>query len=521
MILLCCKEINPAKQKNKLMNKPLVDKKGKPKLQLKGRIFMSNVTETVSIAKPGSYTCQIFWKGDPGIENFVIRFSSEEVMKKWVAQVESQRRAWHESARQSGSSRHTGTSQTEFTYMQGHTPIENPYVDHNESDDEDTLVSANMYDPTGRAGSVVSGRSRSTTGDSGPPPAPTTRVPPPRFPMNYNQPPLTLRTQQLQHGIMPSPEPNNAESYFSPSLDSPMSSRTSSSSGMYPFPRQQTPSNGWYGEEHPRYTAPAMGRTTSREAGPAHYQPPRGSRPSLPAQNSQQYQNRMRSASSPDIQNPLNRRMPNGQPPVPDVPVPPFPTHYAYNSSIVNRSATSSPNQPPARAATQSPTIQRERLPHSHTAPTGYEIHADPRSIPRSSSAQQRVMPHGQVDYRTMTPVEPPRNGSPPMGVGSDAPIPTQLKVKVHCPSAGSTMTLVVSTNISFQSLKDRIDAKLQRSTNVSLASGQVRLKYLDEEDLVSIQSDEDVQTAFETWKEQQRDQMMAGSLGEIELFCQ
>ncbi len=37
------------------MNKPNLDKKGKPKLQLKGRIFMQNVTETLSLQKPGSY----------------------------------------------------------------------------------------------------------------------------------------------------------------------------------------------------------------------------------------------------------------------------------------------------------------------------------------------------------------------------------------------------------------------------------------------------------------------------------
>jgi len=53
MILLCCKEIDPNKQKNKLMNKPLVDRRGKLKLQLKGRIFMQNVTEAISIGKPG------------------------------------------------------------------------------------------------------------------------------------------------------------------------------------------------------------------------------------------------------------------------------------------------------------------------------------------------------------------------------------------------------------------------------------------------------------------------------------
>ena len=44
-ILLCCKDIDPSKAKNKMKGKPLVDKKGKPKLQLKGRIFMQNVTD--------------------------------------------------------------------------------------------------------------------------------------------------------------------------------------------------------------------------------------------------------------------------------------------------------------------------------------------------------------------------------------------------------------------------------------------------------------------------------------------
>ena len=51
-ILLCCNEINPNKPKNKVLAKQnLVDKKGKPKLQLKGRIFMQNVTDVVTLSK--------------------------------------------------------------------------------------------------------------------------------------------------------------------------------------------------------------------------------------------------------------------------------------------------------------------------------------------------------------------------------------------------------------------------------------------------------------------------------------
>ena len=54
-ILLCCKEFNLNKQKNKMLgnNKTLVDKRGQPKLQLKGRIFMQNVTDVLTITKAG------------------------------------------------------------------------------------------------------------------------------------------------------------------------------------------------------------------------------------------------------------------------------------------------------------------------------------------------------------------------------------------------------------------------------------------------------------------------------------
>jgi cell division control protein 24 len=64
-ILLCCKEVNPNKSKEKLMGtqKDKKDKKDKSKnkepnknakLQLKGRIFMTNVTEVLSLAKQGN-----------------------------------------------------------------------------------------------------------------------------------------------------------------------------------------------------------------------------------------------------------------------------------------------------------------------------------------------------------------------------------------------------------------------------------------------------------------------------------
>ncbi|KAI9691298.1 MAG: hypothetical protein M1820_009761 [Bogoriella megaspora] len=536
-ILLCCKEINPNKQKNKLMNKPLTDRKGKLKMQLKGRIFMQNVTETISLAKPGSYTCQIFWKGDPGIENFVIKFATEEQMKTWAAKVDSQRRLWRERARGSAE-RRIGTSETEFTFMQNQGALENPYrydEDADDDDDAETLAgypassfsdgSRTAYSDTSRTASRSSLRSRSTTGESGPPiPQSSSRVPPPRFPMGANGPALTLRTQQLA-GAVPSPNDRGGDSYFSPSVDSPISSRTSSSSGMFPFPRQQPPTSAYHGEDSNRFTAPAMGgRAVSREGPGVNGYHSNGrsvtQRPSAPpgsnSQQAQNYQSRFRSASSPDIQNPLGPNRRYNAAPVPDVPVPPFPVHYAHQPNV-NRSQSNSPTAPATgRGPAQSQgSGSRDRLlqnRYQHDTSQhqqGYDD--DSRNNARPAAGVRTATQPAPIDTR---PMSPHSDDLPP-------PSPTQLKVKAYCAAAGCHYTLVVAINISYQSLKDRIDAKLQRSSNLSLSSGQLKLKYLDEDDYVSIQSDEDVQIAFETWKEQHTDQLAAGQLGEIELYCQ
>ncbi|KAL7770205.1 hypothetical protein CFE70_000138 [Pyrenophora teres f. teres 0-1] len=526
MILLCCKEINVNKPKNKMSTRSLVTKDGKPKLQLKGRIFMQNVTETISLQKPGSYTCQIFWKGDPGIENFIIKFTSEETMKKWAMQVDTQRRVWKDQARTSASTTASKPSDTQFAYMRDQV-LENPYQEDDDDDVDEDIDPVTGY-PRDNFGirqttGTPSLRSRSTTGESGPP---LGEGPPARFPMGYNgQPALTLRTQQIQNAA-------NQESYFSPTAETPMqtpmstnsNARTSSSSqGTFPFPRQAPP-NGYH-EENNRHTAPAQSRHGSR--GENGQRPDRAmQRPSLPASSTLSAQGRMRAASSPDINSHLQgqpRRQP--QQPVPEVP--PFPTHYAYNAAIAtNRSNSNSPSNMPPRAATQSPAIQRDRLIQQRTAAelanANNEFHNSAmRRDPNYPNMPRTMTPASSFD-RSLTPASmESRNMSPPLG--SDSNIPTQLKVKVHCPSAGSSMVLVVSTNISFQSLKDRIDAKLQRSTSVSLGSGQVKLKYLDSSDgtYVSIQCDDDVQEAFENWKEQQSNLNPGGGLGEIELFCQ
>ncbi|KAF2720189.1 hypothetical protein K431DRAFT_226965 [Polychaeton citri CBS 116435] len=532
-IILCCKDIDPKNPKNKLANRQLTDKNGKPKLQLKGRIFMQNVTDLVSLSKQGSYTCQIFWKGDPSIENFIIRFMSEDLLKRWTTTIEVQRRWFREQARKSNESRHQGISETQFEYFRNQPALQNPYaqIEEDEDDELDTLVGSGppswqSYPKSdfsqSRNNSSSSLRSRSTTAESntGPASATSIRGPTPRFPpgsMPGVQGPLTLRTQQLQEAAR-SPGERPIDSYFSPAGDSPLSSsRTSSSSNLnYPFPRMAQ--NGYYEEGHgtTRYTAPAMGRPSLNSREPST-SAPRGSGPTR-MHSAQQIpmSARNRSASSPDIHNRL--RMPaESQPPMPNMPI-----TYQQNPHMINRSQNNSPGIP-SRGQSNSPHTFRERSfqrQPSETSPTSTHTYDGIPSHLQSS----------QPTSRTITPV-PSRNQTfspPPPGALSEmqstAPPPQQLKVKVHAPSASQVLTLVVPLNITYQSLKDRIDAKLQRSTNLSLGDrglkeNHVKLKYLDEDDYVSIHTDEDVQTAFETWREQRGEGM--GGMGEIELFCQ
>ncbi|KAK0107953.1 hypothetical protein ONS96_003737 [Cadophora gregata f. sp. sojae] len=533
-ILLCCKEVNPNKSKDKLMGaqKDKKDKKDKnknkepnknAKLQLKGRIFMTNVTEVMSLAKQGSYTVQIFWKGDPGVENFIIRFSNEETMRKWYEGVDGQRKA-HASTVQAGSS--PDAPPADFAWMRDQTaPIPNPYAQQEDDDDDDEYSlpqSAPVPNSTypgpvpgmARNSSSTSLRSRAATGDSGPSLVSIARAPPPRFPMGGMQnPPLSLQTQLATQ--MPSPGQRGGDSYFSPVAESPASSRTSTTSSMFPFPRQGTPQSGWEPADYNRYTAPAGPRAPSRGSqNPADaYQmngrtPQRPSLPAMASQSAQQTaaQQRSRSYSTPDI-NAQNgtRRLPNGSisGPVPAVPGIPAHLHPAYDNGIP-RSQNNSPNGLPMRSNTQSPGAQRERL----------QQNSQYGNAPQYARSNTTQFPSTMQDSRAL---------SPPLGSArsgdSDMGLPTQLKVKVNCD--GNYVTLVVAFNITYQSLVDRIDAKVGRFSNNAIAQGTMRLRYRDEDgDFVTIESDDDIQIAFQEWRESQKQQYHQGQLGEIELFC-
>ncbi|KAL9125120.1 MAG: hypothetical protein Q9217_005628 [Psora testacea] len=481
-ILLCCKEINPNKPKNKMLgnNKPLVDKKGQPKLQLKGRIFMQNVTDVLTFKRieRSSYTVQIFWKGDPGVENFVIRFGDEKTMTEWQETVQRQKKNLGDSARKSGQN---STSSTEYLYLKNQPRPQNPYREPEDVEDEDEH-SSQVHTATGNSRFSESRNASNTSlrsmgaqpgGNRGQHPR---YAPPDRSDGQYGSA-LSLNTNVALGAH--SPGESAGHSYFSPSNDSPTSLRSTSQASMYGFPRQQAPPTGWSYENGKHRTAPAMPRAPSREG------PPPSTRPSLPTMPTSQHpqsqlQPRLRSASTPDINGP--RRPPNGQlqSPPDNIPVPPIPNNMRIPN---NRSRTASPFDPQfhARGATNTAGDVGSKMPLLNPI------------IPNLTAPSDR-----------------------------DAMYPTQLKVKILFDPAPSHVTIVVPITIKYRTLIDRIDSKMVRVSSASIARGSARLRYKDrDDDLIVIKTDEDVGDAIEEWGAVHEHRLRQGIIDDFELFWQ
>ncbi|RWQ93432.1 putative Rho guanyl nucleotide exchange factor [Paecilomyces variotii] len=517
-ILLCCKDINPNKQKSKLMgkDKPAALVKGKPRLQLKGRIYMANVTDIVLLQKPGSYRIQIFWKGDPGVvDNFVIRYQNEDIMRKWYSDIDRQRSIQAEER----NARSVSTSDSEFTYMKS-LNIQNPYQQEYEAEESSLVKEAGFFSefPMSRNASSTSLRTRSATNGSGGS-GPLSAGRPPRFPMP--DPSLSLHTQFTPGGMSLSPGERNVTSYFSPVTETPSTSTRSSSQSVFPYSRQGTPNTTW-SEDNNRYTAPAMARGASKDGtnvNPYFNAATNGravQRPSLPPMSAQDQANglpRMRSASSPDIHHhlPESRRFMGGHT-VDNVPVPPIPAHMASMRAPVNRSQNNSPTNGslPVRGTAQTPNGQhpaQRGVHHTHFNEPQYSGRSATLTPTQSSPTDPLPSPLSQE--------VPPDQATP-----QDPYMPTQLKAKVNFDD--NYVTLVIASNIMFRSLTDRVDAKLARFTNRSIGSKSVRLRYKDEDgDFVTIDSDEAVQLALMEWREQHQNMLAQGQVGEIQLFCQ
>lgn len=106
-IILCCKESGSSGKKssksNSILKKPATRKP--TNLQLKGRIFVNNVTGAQSVNRNGQCLLEVRWRGDVAEEAFTIKCRTEELLRQWqrtimkaVDESPNRRRAHHLSA---------------------------------------------------------------------------------------------------------------------------------------------------------------------------------------------------------------------------------------------------------------------------------------------------------------------------------------------------------------------------------------------------------------------------------------
>ena len=326
--------------------------------------------------------------------------------------------------------------------------------------------------PSSRNGSNPSLRSRSTTGGSGPAviinSLPGRNVAPLRFPL-ADGPPLKVSTSFTMATAVATPDSHYGQSYFSPiSNDSPSSMRSSQLGAMTPM--------GMARQGYPMHPRPMDNKHAT--APPGTYQDRRPHKNGEQSHYSAQMmaQSRSRSLSSPDVHNQSpGKRSINGSI-HDDVPVPPIPHHVLpMGRPPINRTQTVSPMEAvklgrppyPVNAYSHDPYMRTESRQGSGPGPLSY-------------GAAQRMW--------TSTPT-----------LSTDPSIPTQIKVRIAYGS--NYVTIVVPSNIRYQTLIDRIDAKMEKHSGCSITKGTAKLRSLDEDDYVSLNDEDDIQMVLDEWR--------------------
>ncbi|GAA6053765.1 hypothetical protein JCM3770_005106 [Rhodotorula araucariae] len=132
-IILCCKEVGAQGKKDKKSNSILKRPPSQRinKLQLKGRIFVNNITGASQIHhRSGQYLLEVRWRGDVTEEAFTIKCRTEELLRQWqkainkaVEEAPSRRRTHNlSSSRRSERSVHSPASQFPPTPMSEYGP---------------------------------------------------------------------------------------------------------------------------------------------------------------------------------------------------------------------------------------------------------------------------------------------------------------------------------------------------------------------------------------------------------------
>lgn len=531
-ILLCCKDSPlPPVKKNSKANSLLKQKttsisgkKPKPPLQLKGRIFINNVTAAIAELLPGpgggipALTVQ--WKGDIENESFSMRCKNEEQLRQWQTVltkcIEDARLRRLQNGAASGAStpvnmagagangrRNTGPSASVFpqTPISEHPPVlpfsrTNSQAGYTRFQDDDV--------DEGASGMYSSNGSGTPTGVS-------------RFSQPAEQ---RERQMSLQAESRPRARTEDQDS-------SVMSQWRSHSPAMPPLPRQSSSSSASSGSGTDRTVRKAsssrqlrQGSATQMSSG--YPRPPRAGA----------------EVSEPDLPSAIERHVHLGRQRGESAAVAPnmMRTHSetSGHQAVRNRSASTSQVSVPAHLHNAPPLPRSQpgsgvgadqlRVNTAHLARqaqmsslangvTHDKRHSASSNSTLDSAQSGTSRPGSTATSSPLTMSGSSLGGSLPKGVpgipqrsGSQGAVQTRensptsngnvIKVQVHY--AGDKYMLVCLANITFPALLDKVVTKLRFCTGHSSASF-VRLKYIDEDgDRINMTNDDDVQMAVE-----------------------
>ncbi|GAA5915579.1 uncharacterized protein JCM6883_004237 [Sporobolomyces salmoneus] len=549
-IICCCKEVGAVGKKDKKSNSILKRPPSQRinKLQLKGRIFVNNITGASQIHhRSGQYLLEVRWRGDTNEEAFTIKCRTEELLKQWqkainkaVEDAPARRRAHHMSGRRSERGINSPASQFPPTPMSEfgpslssgasnysnhgpdsgfasphpqyyHNPAQPSYPpNHHGFDDE----GEDLYEhsesgrstpstrrPPGtrslpaeyRDGGSMTGRPRAQTEDA-----------------NSN---LINQWRSQTPGTGGAPNLPRGASHSSTgdgvSLRSSASSRQLRSQQSAEWIPQGGSFTSSPGVAHSRLPAdPSIEETTprleQRGGPPIHRQ---ASHPVQHPTNAAPPMLRNRSASSPNVYQLPNGRFPDNSssPQLPQEwqtaqqqPYPPAPSHKPTHK---NSGASSGGTV----ASQSSASVHQKRFSSSSTG-TNRTSGSSLRSgvLPYSSSTSPSTTYPGSVPPSATLPNLPRAHSSSLSNATHSSALPTAVAVRVKVFFGEDTFVVVVLDTVLYAELVDKVLKKIRMcgGDRARVEAGSLKLKYQDEDgDRIKITSQEDVAMAFETAK--------------------
>lgn len=522
-IILCCKELYHPPVSAKKVNKSnsLLKKQqpppalalpggvGPPKqkntpLLLKGRIFLSNVTQAIldPRARPGEYALAVWWSGEEDLEFFTLRCRTEEQYTQWQTQINrlikdiATRRASERSsglnrmaaqlnynstspsltsARSGGmyppsamqgmpSARSMGSSRGSTTVYGsddgGWHPQTGPngYPTHNGFDGEESDDLYEHYPPSGRNTAMSMRREQnrslggwdddSTLGGS-----------------SYRSSGYSAASPQLPNGV-PAGLPSGPASR---TMGRPSMSRLTSNASGASYSSDGSFSNGQQG----RPTLKSKFSTTRLQ--PAYEAGESGAGPHAsmpPAARGQQYPpTRSRSASQPSAYVPKQG------------PAPPLPSGAPWAAGHERSPSTATAQQAYSGSMQQ----QQQQMPSAQGK--------------RGSGSSQSTAASSMDGYSPNTassPTTPYGSGDSSNGSGGFEHM--FVKVKVYYDT--DIFAIQVPYRLEYADLLEKVGKKIRLCTGQQRELPSLRMRYQDEDgDMISLSSTEDVQMAFEQFR--------------------